>query len=54
MVGKPQPWPASFKRPASVGDILNQDVFSAAEAEIVAPELQVVLPTSELVKAWNR
>lgn len=51
-IGRPEPWPSSFKVPKSVGDILNQDIFPHEDAEIVASEFQVALPTESIARAW--
>jgi len=51
--GTPQPWLKSFREPAFVGDILNQEVFPFEQQEMVPVGLRVPLPTKEIADAWN-
>jgi hypothetical protein len=47
------PWIESFRNPAYVGDVVNQDVFTFAQADEVPKEFRVPLPTKEIADAWN-
>lgn len=53
-VGLPEPWPDSFKKPAAIGDILNQDTFPANEADFVPQNFRVALPTASITAAWKQ
>lgn len=48
------PWPTSFRAPEFVGDVVNQQVFSAAEAADNVPEgFRVSIPTKILADIWK-
>lgn len=47
-----QPWPQSFKTPESIGDILNQEIFSSEDASYISIDLRVALPTTSIAQAW--
>jgi len=53
-VGQPEPWPDSFKKPAAIGDILNQDTFATNEADFVPQNFRVALPTASIAAAWRQ
>lgn len=49
------PWPASFREPKFIGDIINQQVLPAREAKDWVPdELQICIPTQELADVWGK
>ena len=52
--GSAQPWVEAFRAPPFVGDMVNQQMVPAAEAEEIVPALRVSLPTLELAKAWDK
>jgi predicted esterase len=49
-----QPWLSSFRQPAFVGDILNQEVFPYSRADMVLPDLRTPLPSKDIADAWNQ
>lgn len=49
-----RPWPESFRNPAFVGDIMNQEIFRFDRADMVPANFQIMLPTRELADTWNR
>ncbi len=51
--GQSQPWPESFRTPAFVGDIVNQEVFPFEQQEMVPAGFRVPLPTKEIADLWN-
>ena len=50
----PQPWPAAFRTPPFVGDIVNQEVFSSDQQDMVPPGFRTPLPTKTLAETWNQ
>lgn len=47
------PWPATFKEPEFIGDVVNQQVFRAEEAAENVPEgFRVSIPTKKLADIW--
>jgi hypothetical protein len=51
--GQVQVWLESFRKPAYVGDAVNQGVFPYAQQDNVPPGFWVPLPTKEIAEAWN-
>ncbi|MFA5343218.1 MAG: hypothetical protein WC381_04560 [Kiritimatiellia bacterium] len=49
-----RPWPESFRNPAFVGDVVNQDIFRFERADMVPASFRIMLPTRELADTWNR
>ena len=49
-----RPWPKSFRTPAFVGDIVNQEIFRFDKANMVPANFRIMLPTRELADTWNR
>ena len=50
----PLPWPASFRMPEFIGDVVNQLVFRADEADADVPEaFRIAIPTKALADAWK-
>jgi hypothetical protein len=49
-----QPWPAQFRNPLFVGDIINQEAFPFSQVERVPAGYRVSLPTKELADKWNK
>jgi len=49
-----QPWPESFRNPAFVGDIVNQEIFRFERAAMVPMNFVTPLPTRELAETWDR
>ncbi|HRR34537.1 MAG TPA: hypothetical protein P5026_10585 [Kiritimatiellia bacterium] len=48
------PWPATFKEPEFIGDVVNQQVFRAEEAAENVPEgFRVSIPTKKLADIWK-
>ncbi|MCC7518022.1 MAG: hypothetical protein IT578_02430 [Verrucomicrobiae bacterium] len=45
-------WPESFRQPAYVGDLLNQEMFPREEEEKVPEPFRVALPTREIAETW--
>lgn len=43
---------ARLKQAPFIGDYLNQQLFSASEAEYVPPAMRVFLPTRQIANAW--
>lgn len=48
-----QPWLDSFRKPAYVGDAVNQGIVSYDQQERVPAGFWVPLPTKEIADAWN-
>lgn len=42
-----------YTEPPFYGDIVNQDVLPADNADLIPPELRTALPTKEIAKAWQ-
>jgi len=53
-VASNQPWPESFRNPAFVGDIVNQEIFRFERAAMVPTNFVTPLPTRELAETWDR
>jgi hypothetical protein len=51
--GIPQPWIDSFRKPAFVGDIVNQESVPFEQQNTVPPGYRTPLPTKEIEQAWN-
>ncbi len=51
--GPLQPWPESFRTPAFVGDMVNQEVFALAEQDMVPTAFRVALPTKKVAERWS-
>ncbi len=49
-----RPWPESFRTPAFVGDIVNQQIFPFEKVEMVPKDFRTMLPTKKLAETWNR
>lgn len=49
-----RPWPESFRNPAFVGDIVNQEIFRLDRADMVPANFRIMLPTRELADTWDR
>jgi len=49
-----RPWPESFRNPAFVGDIMNQEIFRFDRADMVPVNFRIMLPTRELADRWSR
>lgn len=49
-----RPWPESFRNPAFVGDIVNQQIFPFEKAAMVPVNFQTMLPTREIAENWDR
>lgn len=49
-----QPWIESFRRPAFMGDVVNQEVFSYDQKDMVPVGFRTPLPTKEIADAWNK
>jgi hypothetical protein len=49
-----QPWIKSFRQPAFVGDIVNQEIFPSDQIAIVPPGFRTSLPTKAIADAWNQ
>lgn len=49
-----QPWLESFRTPALVGDMVNQDMYPFSQQNMVPTGFRVPLPTKEIAEAWNR
>jgi hypothetical protein len=47
------PWLDSFRKPAFVGDAVNQGIFPYDQRDMVPLGFQVALPTKEIAEAWN-
>jgi len=48
------PWPATFKEPEFIGDVVNQQVVRAEEAAENVPEgFRVSIPTKKLADIWK-
>jgi len=47
------PWPESFRTPAFVGDIVNQEIFPFEQQEMAPAGFRVPLPIKEIADAWN-
>jgi predicted esterase len=52
--GSVQPWLESFRKPAYVGDIVNQEMFSYAQVDMVPAGFRTPLPTKDIADAWNK
>jgi hypothetical protein len=52
--GSPLPWLASFQEPAFIGDVVNQDMFSSDQTDMVPLGFRTPLPTKEIAEAWNK
>lgn len=48
-----QPWCAEFATPAFVGDVVNQETFPGAQADMVPKGFRTAIPTQKLVDLWN-
>jgi hypothetical protein len=48
------PWLKDFKIPAFYGDIVNQEAFPIAQAQMIPLALRVPLPNKDLAEAWNK
>lgn len=48
------PWPACYRNPEYVGDIVNQDLFPVADKDMVPPGFRVPLADKRLADAWER
>lgn len=48
-----RPWPESFRLPACVGDVVNQEVFPVDKSERVPVPFRVDLPTRRLAEVWK-
>lgn len=48
-----RPWPESFRSPACVGDVVNQEVFPSNKAERVPAAFRIDLPTQRLADVWK-
>ncbi len=48
-----QPWPESFRKPAFVGDAVNQGMVPYDQMARVPMGFRVPLPTKEIAQAWN-
>ena len=46
-------WPESFRNPAFVGDVVNQEIFRFERAEMVPKKFLIMLPTRELANTWS-
>jgi hypothetical protein len=51
--GQAQPWLGSFRQPAFVGDVVNQEMFPSDQADMVPLGFRTPLPTKEIADAWN-
>lgn len=51
--GPLQPWPESFRTPAFLGDIVNQEIFPFEQQEMVPVTYRVALPTKEIADMWK-
>jgi len=49
-----QPWLESFRKPAYVGDIVNQEMFPYDQVDKVPGGFRTPLPTKEIADAWNK
>ena len=49
-----QPWIESFAKPAYVGDVVNQEMFPATDADMVPASFRTPLPTQDIANAWNK
>jgi len=52
--GPPQPWLESFRNPPYYGDMVNQEVFPAAEVGMIPAGFRIPLPTKEIADIWAR
>lgn len=48
-----EPWAESFQEPEFVGDIINQQVVSWEERDLVPEPFRVPLPTEAIAEAWK-
>ncbi len=49
-----RPWPVSFRTPAYVGDVVNQQMFQFEEIDLVPASFRTMLPTAKLARTWNQ
>ncbi len=52
--GIKEPWPEAFRKPPFYGDMVNQEMFTAAEVDLIPSGYRVPLPTKEVAEIWNR
>jgi hypothetical protein len=52
--GQVQVWLESFRKPAYVGDSVNQGIFPYDQQDKVPPGFWVPLPTKAIADAWNK
>ncbi len=48
------PWSTAFQKPLFYGDIVNQEVFPAAQVEMIPEGFRTPLPTPQLADYWLR
>jgi hypothetical protein len=49
-----QPWIESFRKPAFVGDVVNQEIFPFNQVSMIPEKFRTPLPTKEIADAWNQ
>lgn len=49
-----RPWPESFRNPAFVGDVVNQEIFRFDRADMVPKKFLIMLPTRDLADTWDQ
>lgn len=52
-VNQERPWPESFRSPACVGDVVNQEVVPVNKSERVPAAFRIDLPTQSLADVWK-